>query len=85
MQSLREEVEWDKIDVDNILDSCKGIITVFTVVQATARKLSEGESRKKAVDGVLAHAKSSPHWSSFTEDLKKEIEDFVKAEDGEEV
>ena len=36
MKALHVDAGWDDIDTEKILDSCKGVITVFTVVQATA-------------------------------------------------
>ena len=41
MKALHVDAGWDDIDTEKILDSCKGVITVFTVVQATAKKLLE--------------------------------------------
>ena len=81
MKALHADAGWDEIDTEKILDSCKGVITVFTVVQATAKKLLEGESRSAVVKGVVSHAKASSHWAFFSDDLVAEIDAFQKDRD----
>ena len=76
------ETSWADADPEDVLENGKAVVTIFTVVQATARKLQEGEDRGKVLKGVMAHAKASPHWGSFPEDLVAEIENFQKENDG---
>ena len=85
MKALHVDAGWDDIDTEKILDSCKGVITVFTVVQATAKKLLESESRSAVVKGVVKHAKASSHWQLFSDDLVAEIEAFQKDNDVDDV
>ena len=80
-KALHADAVWEAIDTENILEICKGVITIFTVVQSTARRLQEGESRSKVVSGMVAHAKNSPQWAEFSDDLIAEIEAFQKEKD----
>lgn len=83
--SVRADANWSDADPADVLESCKGVVTVFTVVQATARKLQQHESRSKVVKAVVTHAKASTHWASFSNDLIQEIDDFQKEVDGNDV
>ena len=75
---LGAEVRWADVDGAGVFDSAKAVVTVFSVVQSTARKLAEKETRGKAVQTMLNHAKASPHWHCFSAGLVTDIENFMK-------
>ena len=66
------------------LEQAKGTLCIFTVAQATAKKLNPGETRPEVFSSVLDQAKSSPYWSSFGQDLLDSIEEFKKSVESDE-
>ena len=56
------------------------MISMFSVVQSTARKLQEKETRKAVVANMMQASKKDAYWERFPGELQTEIEAFT-AED----
>ena len=81
LTALGIEGDWASIDPQNIVNSSKAVVTIFSVVQSTARKLSEKETRKQAVNTMFDHARKSPYWDQVSAVLINDIDEFVKGLD----
>ena len=65
-------------------EAAKGILCIFSVAQATAKKLNENETRAKVFSSTFEQAKASPYWTVFKAELVEEFEAYKKTTESDE-
>ena len=65
-------------DESDALNEGKRIISLFSAVQASARKLAQDENRKNVVQSMIDNCESAGYWSSFPADVRVELQKFAE-------
>ena len=62
------------------MQKAKGVLCIFSVAQASARKLADNESRLHLAKAVLDNAKSLTNWTEFPQELQDDVDNCPKEE-----